>query len=68
MPNFKITDDIGIYKFDHDGNFLLKLVLNGLPFWMCPPVAVDPAGNIYHLEYYKDHVDFVKETLVAASP
>ena len=32
------------------------------------PIAVDTAGNIYHLEYYKDGVDFVKETLVAASP
>jgi hypothetical protein len=68
MPNFTIRDDTVIYKFDRDGSFLLRLVLNGLPFGMYPPVAVDPAGNIYHLEYYKDHVDFVKETLVVASP
>ncbi len=68
MPNFKITDDTVVYKFDHNGSFLLKLVLDGLPFGMYPPIAVDPAGNIYHLEYYKDGVDFVKETLVVASP
>jgi hypothetical protein len=68
MPDFKITDDIVVYKFDSKGNFLLKLVLDGLPFGMYPPVAVDPAGNIYHLEYYKDHVDFVKEALILTSP
>jgi hypothetical protein len=68
QPSFTIRRGITVYKFDHDGNFLLRLDLRGVPFKMTQPVAVDPAGNIYHLEYYKDHVDFVKETLVAASP
>lgn len=27
----------------------------------------DTAGNIYHLEYYEDDVDFVKEALVGAA-
>ena len=64
-PDFKIIDDIVIYKFDREGSFLLKLVVDGLPYGMDlePPVAVDPEGNIYHLEYYEDRVDFVKEVL-----
>jgi hypothetical protein len=64
MPGFKISDDVVVYKFDRVGSFLGRLVLDGLPFWMDPPLAVDPDGNIYHLEYDKDRVDFVKERLV----
>jgi len=67
-PRFAIADDIVIHKFTHDGQFATRLVLRGLPYWMDYPVAVDPSGNIYHLEYYKDRVDFVKETLVTAGP
>ena len=63
MPGFQISDDTVVYKFDPRGLFLMKLVLDGLPFWMDPPIAVDPDGNIYHLEYQKDRVDFVKERL-----
>ena len=67
-PRFAIADNIVIHKFTHDGQFTARLALRGLPYWMDYPIAVDPAGNIYHLEYYKDHVDFVKETLVISSP
>ncbi len=66
-PDFKIREDIVVYKFDHQGTFLLRLELRGLPFYMHPPIAVDPAGNIYHLEYYQDRVDFVKEVLVVVA-
>jgi hypothetical protein len=68
LPDFTIRKGTTIYKFDHDGNFVLRMDLRGLPFDINQPIAIDPAGNIYHLEYYKDHVDFVKETLVVASP
>jgi hypothetical protein len=64
MPGLVVTDSTVVYKFGPSGRFLTKLVFDGLPFFMYPPIAVDPGGNICHLEYYPARVDFVKEELV----
>ena len=66
-PDFRITRDTVIYKFDSQGRFVLKLSFEGLPFTTGPPAAIDPAGNIYHLRYRSDGVDFVKEAWEADS-
>lgn len=63
-PGFIVADDTVVYKFDPNGAFVTKLVFDGLPFDIYPPVAVDPAGNVYHMEYCPDRVDFVREELV----
>ncbi|MHB1460912.1 MAG: NHL repeat-containing protein [Armatimonadota bacterium] len=59
---FNIENDVTIYKFDANGKFVTKLKVQGLPCPAKSPVAVDPAGNIYHLAYYKDRIDMVKYT------
>lgn len=58
--HFNIVSDVAIYKFNPKGEFNTKLVVKGLPCPLHPEVAVDPAGNIYHLAYYKDRIDMVK--------
>lgn len=67
MADFTIVEDIVVYKFDSLGKFVGKMMFDGLPFNMYPPVAVDPAGNIYHLRYYPDRVEFIKETLTVGA-
>lgn len=58
---FVIDNAVSVYKFDESGKFLTKLSLTGLPFFMHPSIAVDTDGNIYHLRYNKDKVEFVVE-------
>jgi hypothetical protein len=61
MADFEIADDIVIYRFSGSGQFLSRRVMDGLPFTMFPPVAVDPNGDIYHFRYGAAGAELVRE-------
>ncbi|HOQ29682.1 MAG TPA: hypothetical protein PLU39_15100 [Armatimonadota bacterium] len=61
-PNLSLYLDPVVYKFSPKGEYLHHIILDPLPSHIEAPVAVDPAGNLYHPVFREDRVEIVKET------
>lgn len=59
-----LQGDPVVYRFSPKGEYLSHIVLDPVPLDIQVPVAVDPAGNLYHPVFREDRVDIVKEAPV----
>jgi hypothetical protein len=60
-----INKNVGVYRFSRTGEFLARAIFPGVPFldFRSAKGIVDPDGNIYHLLYRAEAVDFMVEEL-----